>query len=44
VLERLGIADQVKAKGVVPPLGTRVGTLIAKGEPRSACSRSPSCC
>jgi molybdate transport system substrate-binding protein len=32
VLERLGIADQVKAKGVVPPLGTRVGTLIAKGE------------
>jgi molybdate transport system substrate-binding protein len=32
VLARLGIADQVKAKGVVPPLGTRVGTLIAKGE------------
>ena len=32
VVERLGIADQVKAKGVVPPLGTRVGTLIAKGE------------
>jgi molybdate transport system substrate-binding protein len=32
VLERLGIADQVKSKGVVPPLGTRVGTLIAKGE------------
>jgi molybdate transport system substrate-binding protein len=32
VLTRLGIADQVKAKGVVPPLGTRVGTLIAKGE------------
>jgi molybdate transport system substrate-binding protein len=32
VLTRLGIADQIKAKGVVPPLGTRVGTLIAKGE------------
>jgi molybdate transport system substrate-binding protein len=32
VLERLGIVDQVKAKGVVPPLGTRVGTLIANGE------------
>jgi molybdate transport system substrate-binding protein len=32
VLGRLGIIDQVKAKGVVPPLGTRVGTVIAKGE------------
>src|SRR5262245_29224505 len=32
VLERLGITDQVKAKGVVPPLGTRVGTLIAEGK------------
>lgn len=32
VLGRLGIIDQVKAKGVVPPLGTRVGTLIAKGD------------
>jgi len=32
VLARLGIADQIKAKGVVPPLGQRVGTLIAKGE------------
>ena len=32
VMTRLGIADQVKAKGVVPPLGSRVGTLIAKGE------------
>jgi molybdate transport system substrate-binding protein len=32
VLTKLGIADQVKAKGVVPPLGSRVGTLIAKGE------------
>jgi molybdate transport system substrate-binding protein len=32
VLERLGITDQVKAKGVVPPLGTRVGTLVAEGK------------
>ncbi len=32
VLARLGIADQVEAKGVVPPLGQRVGVLIAKGE------------
>jgi molybdate transport system substrate-binding protein len=32
VLARLGIADQIKAKGVVPPLGQRVGTLVAKGE------------
>jgi molybdate transport system substrate-binding protein len=32
VLERLGITDQVKAKGVVPPLGSRVGTLIAEGK------------
>jgi molybdate transport system substrate-binding protein len=32
VLTKLGIADQVKAKGVVPPLGSRVGTLVAKGE------------
>jgi molybdate transport system substrate-binding protein len=31
-MARLGIADEIKAKGVVPPLGTRVGTLIAKGE------------
>src|SRR6266550_1781983 len=30
VLARLGIVDQIKAKGAVPPLGTRVGTLIAK--------------
>ena len=29
---RLGIADQIKAKGVVPPLGQRVGALIAKGD------------
>ncbi len=32
VLARLGIADEIKAKGVVPPLGQRVGTLIAKGD------------
>ena len=32
VLTQLGIADQVKAKGVVPPLGQRVGTLIAEGK------------
>ena len=28
----LDITDQVKAKGVVPPLGSRVGTLIAEGK------------
>jgi molybdate transport system substrate-binding protein len=32
VLARLGVTDQVKAKGVVPPLGQRVGTLIAEGK------------
>jgi len=32
VIARLGIAEQVKAKGVVPPLGQRVGTLIAEGK------------
>src|SRR4051812_47984575 len=32
VIAKLGIADQVKAKGVVPPLGQRVGTLIAEGK------------
>jgi molybdate transport system substrate-binding protein len=32
VIAKLGIADQVKAKGVVPPLGSRVGTLIAEGK------------
>jgi molybdate transport system substrate-binding protein len=32
IVSCLGIAEQVKAKGVVPPLGQRVGTLIAKGE------------
>jgi molybdate transport system substrate-binding protein len=31
-MARLGIADQIKAKGVVPPLGQRVGVLIAKGD------------
>jgi molybdate transport system substrate-binding protein len=32
VIAKLGIADAVKAKGVVPPLGSRVGTLIAEGK------------
>jgi molybdate transport system substrate-binding protein len=32
VLARLGIADEVKAKAVVPELGQRVGALVAKGE------------
>ncbi len=32
VLQRLGIADEIKAKRVTPPLGTRIGTLIANGE------------
>ena len=32
VITRLGIAEQIKAKGVVPPLGTRVGTLVAEGK------------
>jgi molybdate transport system substrate-binding protein len=32
VLAKLGITDQIKAKGVVPPLGQRVGTLIAEGK------------
>ena len=31
-LAKLGITEEVKAKGVVPPLGQRVGTLIAKGD------------
>jgi molybdate transport system substrate-binding protein len=31
-MARLGIADEVKAKGVAPPLGQRVGALIAKGD------------
>ena len=32
LVERLGIADQVKAKMVQPDLGVRVGTLIADGK------------
>jgi molybdate transport system substrate-binding protein len=32
VLEKLGVTNEVKAKGVVPPLGSRVGNLIAKGD------------
>jgi molybdate transport system substrate-binding protein len=32
VLQKLGIADQVWAKAVVPALGVRVGTLVANGE------------
>lgn len=32
MLERLGIAEPIKAKAVVPELGTRVGTLIARGD------------
>src|SRR5205085_1476159 len=32
VMEKLGIADQIKAKAVSPDLGVRVGTLVAKGD------------
>ncbi len=32
VMARLGIADQVKAEAIMPALGVRVGTLVAKGE------------
>jgi len=32
IMARLGIADQVKAKGFTPELGQRVGNLIARGE------------
>lgn len=32
VLARLGIADAIKAKAVVPELGQRVGTLVARGD------------
>ena len=32
IMGRLGIADQVKAKGVTPELGQRVGNLVARGE------------
>lgn len=31
-MQKLGIADQVKAKAVMPDLGVRVGTLVAKGD------------
>ena len=42
VMKRLGIFDQVKGKLIQPELGVRVGALVAKGTPRSACSRSTS--
>ncbi len=32
LFEKMGIADQVKAKTVVPPPGVPVGSLVAKGE------------
>ena len=32
IMQRLGIAGEVKAKAVTPPLGQRVGNLIARGE------------
>jgi molybdate transport system substrate-binding protein len=32
IMQRLGIADQVKAKSVTPELGQRVGNLVARGE------------
>jgi molybdate transport system substrate-binding protein len=32
MLARLGIADEIKAKAMVPELGERLGTLVAKGE------------
>jgi molybdate transport system substrate-binding protein len=32
VRAKLGIVDEVRAKGVVPPLGQRVGVLIAEGK------------
>jgi molybdate transport system substrate-binding protein len=32
IMARLGIADQVKAKSVMPELGKRVGDVIARGE------------
>ena len=32
VMQKLGIADEIKAKMVSPPLGVRVSTLVAKGE------------
>jgi molybdate transport system substrate-binding protein len=32
IMERLGIGDAVRAKGVTPELGERVGNLVARGE------------
>jgi molybdate transport system substrate-binding protein len=32
IMQRRGIADQVKAKGITPELGQRVGDLVARGE------------
>ena len=32
VMERLGIATEIKAKAVTPELGQRVGVLVARGE------------
>jgi molybdate transport system substrate-binding protein len=32
VLAKLGIADAIKAKTVTPPLGERIGALVARGE------------
>jgi molybdate transport system substrate-binding protein len=32
VLAKLGIAEAIKAKTVTPPLGTRIGTLVARGD------------
>ena len=32
VMTRLGIVDEIKAKAVMPELGQRVGTLVARGE------------
>ena len=32
VMQKLGIADEVKAKAIMPALGARVGALVASGE------------
>jgi molybdate transport system substrate-binding protein len=32
VLAKLGIADAIKAKSVTPPLGERIGSIVARGE------------
>jgi molybdate transport system substrate-binding protein len=32
VLTELGIADQIKPKAVTPPLGERIGTIVANGQ------------